>query len=66
MKKVPVFHTGGVARYYAIIGDKFYYWSSFQKCWCGSMNRPGFNERRLERAIKDGRVYLATIKGSVL
>lgn len=66
MKKVPMFHTGGIAKYYAVIGDKFYYWSSFYKGWVESMNRPGMNEKRLEKALREGKVYLATIKGGVL
>lgn len=66
MKKVPTFHVKGVVKYYAVIGDKFYYWSEFHNCWCGSVNRPGMNERNLERALREGKVFLATIKGEIL
>lgn len=66
MKKVPMFIAGGIAKYYAVIGSKFYYWSKFHKCWRGSMNEPGQNERRLERALREGKVFLATIKGEIL
>ena len=66
MKKVPMFHVEGIVRYYAVIGAKFYYWSDFHKLWVESSNRPGMNERNLERALREGKVFLATIKGEIL
>lgn len=52
-------------KWYAIIHGQFYYWSDRQKLWILSTNVRGQNERRLKRAINEGRTRLVKLKGEI-
>lgn len=66
--KTPVFEAPGhnLAKWYAVIGGDFYYWSHNHKRWIKSMNQPGQNERNLQQAMDEKRVHLVVLKGEVL
>lgn len=66
--KHPVFEArdAGIAQWYAVINGGFYYWGVISKCWNKSINEPGRNERELQAAMDEGRVYLVELRGTIL
>ena len=65
--KHPVFKSrdAGIAQWYAVINGDFYYWGVFSKRWNKSVNEPGRNERELQAAMDEGRVYMVQLRGAI-
>lgn len=55
-----------LAKWYTVIGSTFYVWSKSRKAWVTSINEPGKNERRLRKAMANGKVYKVKLKGKII
>lgn len=67
--KHPVFQCKnryGKAQWYAVINGDFYYWGVLNSRWNKSKNKPGHNERELQAAMDEGRVYMVELRGAIL
>lgn len=66
--KHPIFNSKnryGRDQWYAIINGSFYYWGVLTSRWEKSMNEPGKNERELQAAMDEGRVYMVQLRGAI-
>lgn len=54
-----------LAKWYTVIGSTFYVWSKSRNAWVTSVNKPGHNERELQAAMDEGRVYMVQLRGRI-
>lgn len=50
---------------YSVINNKFYFWNKLSMRWVESSNEPGRNERELQKAMSEGRLYMVKLRGVI-